>query len=81
MLILKILSSCLTSKFQQRNLRRASIPDGQNHGSQATINVNLCISEATVALEHTLACAAQTVAFTPDCDLAAVRVSAEHEVN
>src|SRR4051794_32784988 len=69
------------AEFQQRNLRRASIPDGQNNCSQTAINVNLRTSKPAEAFEQAFAGTAQGVALASDRDLAAMSVTAEYKVN
>jgi hypothetical protein len=76
----KIFNSA-TAELEQRNLRRAAISDGKTYGPQTAIDIDLRVPETTEALQHAFACAARSAALTSDCDLAAVRVPAEHKVD
>src|SRR6185369_1940226 len=77
----KSCSCCLTSQFEQRNFRRASVSDGQHYRSQTAIDVNLRTCQPAESLEHPLAGSAYGAALVSDRHLATVCMSTQNQIH
>src|SRR5688572_4496053 len=69
------------AEFQQRDFRRASVPDRKHHGAETAVDVNLSISLAPKPFQHAAARTARGTPLTSNCDLATMRMTAQHEIN
>jgi hypothetical protein len=69
------------AEFQQRDFRRASVPDRKHHCAETAVDVNLGISLAPKPFQHAAARTARGTPLTSNCDLATMCMTAQHEIN